>query len=120
MIPEDFKRLLGPVHLAAEIEDPAQYWIWVFNPDTGSVRLEHNEDRHPAHHLDHSDLAKLVPNPDRVHGYAYRLRHGKGFRITDWDHHEVKDPYIKRQVDLALQGRQVEASISQVQLRVLR
>lgn len=105
MIPEDFKSLL-PKREAADA-DTLRYWIWVFDPATGKVQVEDNEDRHPARHLDHSDLARRVPHPDRIHGYAYRLRHGKGFRITDWDHREVKDPYVKRQVGLALEGRQV-------------
>lgn len=117
MIPEDFKSLL-PQRVAIKVSDDPQYYLWVFNPDTGKVRVEHNEDRHPALRLDHSDLAKSVPHPDRIHGYAYPLRHGGGFRITDWDHKPVKDPYIKRQVDLALQGRQVESSVgSQTQSR---
>lgn len=119
MIPEDFKSLL-PQRVATFIPEH-DYTLWVFNPETAKVILEHNGSKHPAHRIDHSELAERVPHPDRVHGYAYPLRHGGGFRITDWDHKPVKDPYIKRQVDLALQGRQVESSVgSQTQSRATR
>lgn len=117
MIPEDFKRLL-PEREAAEPSSEPEYYLWVFDPDTAKVHVEHNTDRHPARRIDHSDLAEKVSHPERIHGYAYRLRHGQGFRITDWDHKEIKDPYVKRQVSMALQGRQTAVpSGSQIQAR---
>lgn len=120
MIPEDFKSLL-PQREAAEIDDRPHYYLWVFDPQTNKVHVESNEGRDRSDHLDHSHLADAHPHPDRVHGYAYLLRHHRGFRVTDWDHKEVKDPYIKRQVEKALEGKHHEASVgSQAQSRALR
>lgn len=76
------------------------YWLWVFDPQEDKIILEHNEDRHPAHHITHKDLAELVPHPDRIHGYAYRI-HG-GWRITEDDHGAVDDPHVKHLVVQAL------------------
>lgn len=113
MIPEDFKSLLPKV--AAEVPhgvDHPTHYLWVFDPESGRVHVEHNKDRHPKDAVDHSHLAARVSHPDRVHGYAYRI-HG-GYRITDWDHNEVKDPYIKEQVRRALRGQQPQEHVGSV------
>jgi hypothetical protein len=87
--------------LAAEAGDPI-YWLWVFDPQDDKVILEHNKDRHAAHHITHRDLEDRVPHPERVHGYAYRI-HG-GWRITNIKHGAVDDPHIKHLVERKLHG----------------
>jgi hypothetical protein len=76
------------------------YYLWVFDPQEDKVILEHNEGRHPAQHIDHSHLEDLVPHPDRVHGYAYRIR--GGYRVLDARHRAVEDPHVRRLVFNAL------------------
>lgn len=118
MIPEEFKSLLPKQADERPRRRDPYYYLWVFDPETSHVHLEHNANRHPKDAVDHADLAARVPHPDRVHGYAYPIR--GGYRITDWDHREVKDPFIKERVRLALQGRQPKANVgSQVQSRAL-
>jgi hypothetical protein len=115
-IPEDFKALLPK--LAAEPESGPLYWLWVFDPHEDKVHLEHNEDRHPADHIDHSHLASRTPHPDRVHGYAYRIK--GGFRVTDWEHRPVDDPHVRQLVERALRGEKTKPKTgSQVQSRAL-
>jgi hypothetical protein len=82
------------------------YYLWVFDPDTGEVIVEHNEGVDPIEVHDHGDLARLVANPNRVHGYAYRIR--GGWRITDWEHKPLGDPFILKRVVKSLdQGEKV-------------
>jgi hypothetical protein len=76
------------------------YFLWVFDPQNDEVHVLHNENRHPAEAMDHSNLAERVPHPDRIHGYAYRIV--GGFRITDESHRPVADPHVKRLVENAL------------------
>lgn len=117
-IPESFQVLLPP-HLAGERDDTPTYYLWVFDPHEDKVHLEHNEGRHPAHRIDHSDLAERVPHPERIHGYAYPIQ--GGYRITTWEHRPVEEPHVRKLVELALKGehrKSVESS--QVQERALR
>ena len=100
-IPDDFRSLLPKV--AAEADGEPFYYLWVFDPHTGEVTIEHNEGRHPAEHIDHTELAQRVPHPDRIHGYAYRI--GAGWRITTWEHRPVEDAYIHNQVAKELSKR---------------
>jgi hypothetical protein len=81
---------------------PPLYYRWAFSPDTG-VSLSSNEDDHPARVPYHQDLAGKS-GKDRQHGYAYRI-HG-GWRLTDWEHGDVKDPYIVSQVVQALRTQE--------------
>lgn len=78
------------------------YYLWVYDPHTGDVTVEHNDDRHPADAITHSDLAEIIPHPGRTHGYAYRIENG--WRITDENHSEVLDPNILHEVKLKLKG----------------
>jgi hypothetical protein len=89
-IPEDFIELLPKT--AAEPEDGPIYFLWVFDPHNDKVIIEHNEGRHPANHVDHRDLAEKVPHPERIHGYAYRIK--SGWRITDYEHKPVDDSHV--------------------------
>ena len=116
MIPEDFDKLLPK--LAAEPESGPIYYLWVWDPHEDKVHLEHNEGRHRADHIDHSHLAERVPHPDRVHGFAYKIR--DGWRITDWEHRPVKDPHVLREVERSLKGIKKSSSASQTQFRALR
>lgn len=109
-IPEDFIALLPKT--GASSESGPIYWLWVHDPFNDEVTLEHNEDRHPAEHLDHSHLAERVPHPDRVHGFAYRI--GNGWRITDNEHRPVSDPHVFRLVEKALKHLRSKKSHSQV------
>lgn len=96
----DFLSLL-PQHRVARETGPI-YYLWVFDPQSDTIRIEHNEGRHPADRITHEDLARDVPHPERVHGYAYRI--GGGWRITTWEHRAVEDPHVKTLVRDALNG----------------
>lgn len=65
------------------------YYRWAFDPQSGTVNLGHNEEGEPSEVQYHSDLAT---HPDMMHGYAYRI--GGGWRLTDWEHKPVADPYV--------------------------
>src|SRR5450755_3024481 len=87
----DLKALLPQRTADVEDEDDRPlYYLWTFNPVDGEVYMDHNEDKHPAHHVTHDDLAPHVHHPEKVHGYAYSIK--DGWRITDDEHKEVKDP----------------------------
>lgn len=97
-VPEDFLALYPK--LATEPDERPVYYLWVFDPQEAKVHLEHNEGRHHAEHLSHRDLAARTAHPSRVHGYAYSIR--GGWRVTDWEHHPVEDPFVLKQVKKAL------------------
>lgn len=99
-IPEEFSRLLPKV---AGLNGP-MYHLWVFNPEDGSVLIETPEDKKRVEQRYHAELAEDVPHPDRVHGYAYVIR--GGWRITDWEHRPIEDPYIRNTVARALDGKE--------------
>lgn len=117
-IPSDFKALLPKVGAEPEAKNEPVYHLWVYDPSEDKVHLEHNDGRHAAEHIDHSHLALRVVHPDRIHGFAYRIR--GGYRITDWEHRPVKDVHVLRQVKNALEGKTHLAQIeSQVQSRAI-
>lgn len=89
-VPEDFKALLPK--LAADPDPGPVYYLWVFDPQNDEVHIEHNQDRKPADHVDHADLSRRVPHPDREQGYAYCIR--GGWRVTTWEHRSVDDPHV--------------------------
>jgi len=92
-IPEDIQQFFK----VAEVESGLPpYYLWVFDPTTGKVITEHNEGVDPLSVHTHEDLARLVSHPSRIHGYAYRIK--GGWRITDWEHKPVNDPYVVREV----------------------
>jgi hypothetical protein len=64
------------------------YYRWVFKPEDASVELSHNGEDHPAWVRYHTDLK----DGDSHHGYAYRI--GGGWRLTDWEHKPLDDPYV--------------------------
>jgi hypothetical protein len=115
-LPEDFASLLPK--LSAEPESGPIYWLWVYDPHEDKVHLEHNEGKHRADYVDHGKLAERIPHPDRVHGFAYKIR--DGFRITTWEHRPVDDPHVLQQVERALKGEKKSSTGSQQQQRGLR
>lgn len=72
------------------------YYRFIFKPSDGSVELSHNEDQHPAEVEYHEALRGRAGEPETYHGYAYRI--GGGWRLTDWEHKPINDPYVKAQV----------------------
>lgn len=116
-IPEDFQALLPK--LAADPESGPIYHLWAYDPFNDKVHLEHNEGRHRADAIDHSHLADRIPSPDRVHGFAYRIK--GGYRITSWDHRPVDDQHILKLVEKALRHEAHERHHgSREQSRVLK
>lgn len=87
-----------------EAYDGPIYWLWVFDPQTGKVVTHHNEGLHRAHTKTHKDLAPEVIHPERLNGYAYKIK--GGYRITTDDHREVKDPFISQSVLAKLKKEQ--------------
>jgi hypothetical protein len=79
---------------------PPLYYRWSFSPEHG-VELAHNGEDHPAQVRYHQDLVK---SPGQTHGYAYRI--GNGWRLTDWEHKPVEDPFAVAQVVRALTGKE--------------
>lgn len=74
------------------------YYRWTFSPRTG-VSLGHNE----------GDLDAFVQyregsSDSDDKGYAYRI--GNGWRLTDWEHRPVEDPYVVSQVVRKLQDQE--------------
>ncbi len=79
------------------------YYRWTFRPSTATVDIDHNHDTSRAERKYHLEKAAENPEPDLVHGYAYRIK--GGWRITSWDHKEV-DKFIKRQVMLTIERKE--------------
>lgn len=73
-----------------ERDDRPIYVLWKFDPRDGRIYITHNEDRHPAEHVTHHSWATHVTHRDHVRGYAYSIT--GGWRITDHEHEEVKNP----------------------------
>lgn len=115
-LPTDFLSALPKLSVASE--DGPVYYLWVYDPDSDDVILEHNEDKHHADHVDHADLGRRVPHPERVHGYAYRIK--GGWRITTEDHKPIKDPHVIYEVVRKLKREKHEPKPSQQQHRARR
>jgi hypothetical protein len=117
-LPDDFVSLLPK--LSGEPDLSPIYYLWVFDPVEDKVHVEHNEGRHRADHIDHGHLAERVSHPERLHGFAYRIKHG--WRITNWEHRPVDDPHVVELVRKELRGevKSPASKGSQVQARALR
>lgn len=83
------------------------YYRWALSPDTGEIEISHNQEGHPAEVDYHKGLAQRLNRPNLVHGYAYRIP--GGYRITDWEHRPVDDPFVIAQVTRKLTGAQDES-----------
>lgn len=99
---KDFDALLPK--LAEEVPDEEWkgpiYVLWVFDPMTDKVSVEHNKGRHRALAVTHSQMAPDVVHPGRLQGYAYKIQ--GGWRITTEEHRMSDDPHIIKQVKKAL------------------
>jgi hypothetical protein len=93
-IPEPMRQSL--LAKAGSRSTPPLYYRWVFSPDTGEVVIGHNEEDHPALVRYHKELAGQLNRPNLTHGYAYRLV--GGWRLTDWEHKPLEDPFITSQI----------------------
>jgi hypothetical protein len=98
-LPEDFRELLPRV---ARLNAPL-YYLYVFDPQTGTVTIENTEGKPRAEHKYHAELAEEIPHPGRIHGYVYPIQ--GGYRITDWEHRPLTDPFVKRRVIQTLEGQ---------------
>lgn len=78
------------------------YYRWVFSPSDGQVRLSHNKESHPALIRTHKDLANDANEHGCVHGYAFQVGGGR-YRILDYSHRALVDPFIKAAVKKAVE-----------------
>ncbi len=77
--------------------------LWVFSPQHGRVHLYNEADHHPADAPTHESIAREHGETGLTHGYAYTIPNG--WRIFDYDHKPVADPFVRRQVAEALTKR---------------
>lgn len=87
------------------------YYRWIYAPSTGEVTLGSNADDHPARVKYHGELGGQADSANPTHGYAYRI--GNGWRLTDWEHKAVEDPYTVSQVVRALERKESPEIVSQ-------
>lgn len=100
-VAEDFHELL--VTKIAQKADPRPlYYLWVYDPDTDELHIDHNEDKHPAWKHTYRTVAPHVHHPEKVRGKAWAIK--GGWRIMDEDNGEV-DPYVARRVHEELRKR---------------
>jgi hypothetical protein len=103
-LPQDFIDIYPK--LSVEQESGPIYYLWLYCPNRGTVYIEHNEGRHSAEHLDHSHMAEKSTHPEKIHGFIYRIKNG--WRITDWEHKPITDPYISKQIKQSINKLQGE------------
>lgn len=72
-----------------EPDDRPDYVLWVYDASNGRLYIDHNENKHPAHHVTHDELAPHANQTKYVRGFAYSIR--AGWRITNDEHDEVED-----------------------------
>jgi hypothetical protein len=111
-VPDHIQRLFAGFHVEG-LTKPHHpiYYSWVFDYRTGEVHLSddhHKERRHKNHH---KDLSDRVGHPEKLHGYAYRIR--DGWRLTDIDHGKITDRFIVGQVLLSINNEESNASTSE-------
>lgn len=70
--------------------------LWVFSPQTGRVELHDEDEHHPADVPTHQSIAEGLGEVGLSHGYAYTIP--GGWRVLDFEHEPVGDPYVRRQV----------------------
>lgn len=99
--PKEFLDLLPKY--SVDVGDGPLYWLWAFDPMTGEVTVDHNEDKARADAVTHTNLAEHITHPNKVMGYAYKIQ--GGFRITDSDHRPVDDPYIINNIIKAIKEK---------------
>lgn len=97
--PSEFVSLL-PRRTAVQADDRPYMWLWVYDPESGQATVDHSEDKPAAHFLSHKTFARHIHHPDQVRGYANPIQ--GGWRIMDDEGKKVEDPYIIRQIQVAL------------------
>jgi hypothetical protein len=98
----DLKELLPKRRLYDRDSLEPDHYLWTYDPSDAKVYVGHDRGRHPAHYLTHETLAPNVKHEGAIHGYAYPIE--GGFRVTDWDHDEVKDPFVVKRIVGALRN----------------
>ena len=91
---------MPPRAAATKPDDRPPYFLWVFDPTDGDVRVTHNQGRPPANALTHLTMAPDVVHPERLQGYAYPIK--DGWRLTNDEHKKLEDPFVIRVVLKAL------------------
>lgn len=107
-MPEFPPEIQRPARSILGVTKPGQpiYYSWVFDPVEGKAHLSDDHKRERRHKKHHGELAEKVGHhPDRVHGYAYRMR--VGWRVTDEKHHPV-DRFIMKQVVKSVKEKEAE------------
>jgi len=96
-IAEDFLNLLPDER---QDWDGPWEWLWVFDPVTGQVTLDHNHDRVLKDSVAHDEIAPHVVHPERQEGFVYKIK--DGYRITDGKNKKLEDPFIIDAIHKAL------------------
>lgn len=78
--------------------------LWAFSPQFRLVHLYNEADHHPADVPTHQSIANDLGETGITHGYAYEIP--GGWRVLDFEHKPVGDPYVCRQVVEALRKEQ--------------
>lgn len=74
--------------------------LWAFSPQFNLVHLYSEDDHHPADVPTHQSIAGDLREVGITHGHAYEIP--GGWRVLDFEHKPVGDPYVARQVVEAL------------------
>lgn len=77
--------------------------LWAFSPRSGRVHLYNEADHHPAEVPTHDSIARDLGEVGLSHGFAYGIP--GGFRVLDYNHGPVEDPFVRRHVVDALRKR---------------
>jgi hypothetical protein len=70
--------------------------LWAFAPSSGRTHLYDESDHHPAEAPTHDTIARDLGEVGTSHGYAYSIP--GGWRVLDYHHQPVADPFVRRQV----------------------
>lgn len=101
--PPEIQREAKPV---LGITKPGQplYYSWVFDPVEGVAHICDDHEKPRRHKDHHKGLSEKVNHhPDRVHGYAYRIRFG--WRVTDTNHQAI-DHFVRKAVAKAIREKE--------------
>jgi hypothetical protein len=70
--------------------------LWAFAPGSGRTHLYDESEHHPAEAPTHETIARDLGEVGMSHGYAYSIP--GGWRVLDYHHQPVADPFVRRQV----------------------
>lgn len=101
--PPEILRPMQPVFSGTKPDEPL-YYSWVFDPVEGVAHISDDHKRERRHKQHHRELdEKVGHHPDRVNGYAYRIRFG--WRVTDINHHPI-DGFVRKAVSKAIREKE--------------